>query len=381
MGISKETGLLKEWTKEGPRLLWKTTEVGAGYSTPVFVEGHIYLLGNRGDQEFVFALDAKNGKQVWSTPIGKVGKNFGPQYPGARSTPTVDGAVMYVLGSDGDLVCLEKTSGQARWKKSLRKDFGGVPGDWAYAESPLIDGEVLVCTPGGAKATLVALNKKDGEVIWRSAVPGGDKAGYASLIIAEAGGEKEYVQFVQRGVVGVDAKTGRFLWRYDKTKDIGANIPTPVFRAGYVYSCGSRSGSGLVKLTPENGGVSAVPVYYTKTMMNSIGGAVLIGDHLYGTSNELLVCMEFATGKVKWEGRSVGKGAVCYADGHLYLRSEAGPVALVEATPQAYKEKGRFTQPDRSKIPAWPHPVVANGCLLLRDQELLLCYDVRDSIN
>jgi outer membrane protein assembly factor BamB len=178
--------------------------------------------------------------------------------------------------------------------------------------------------------------------------------------------------------VGVDAAAGKLLWRYTKTKDIAANIPTPVFHDGYVFSSAGRTGGGLAKLTVEKGGVTATPVYFVKTMANGIGGVVLVGDHLYGTTGLHLVCLEFATGKVKWQERSVAPGAVCYADGRIYVRGEKGEVVLVEATPEGYKEKGRFKQPDHGKIQAWPHPIIANGCLFLRDQGFVFCYDVRD---
>jgi outer membrane protein assembly factor BamB len=382
-GISKETGLLKEWPKEGPKLVWQVKDIGNGYSTPAIVDDRIYLESNRDDDEFVLALDIKDGKEVWSVKIGKVGKNKGPQYPGTRSTPTVDGDALYCLASDGDLVCLERDKGKIRWRKNLKIDFEGKPGNWAYSESPLIDGEVLVCTPGGAKATLVALNKNTGEVIWKSEVPGGDEAAYASVTVTDVGGVKEYVQFLQKGVVGVDAKTGKFLWRYGKTAENSpANIPTPVVHAGYVYSGSSLGGGGLAKLKVEQGKVEAEPVYFNKALPTSIGGAVLLDDHLYGTNGKGLQCVEFTTGKVKWQDKSVGPGSLCYADGRLYIHGEKGEVALVEASPEAYHEKGRFSPPDQPKrgaSQAWAYPVVANGRLYLRDLGVLWCYDVKDS--
>ncbi|MFL5241400.1 MAG: PQQ-binding-like beta-propeller repeat protein [Gemmataceae bacterium] len=381
-GISKETGLLKEWPKEGPKLVWQVKDIGSGYSTPAIADDRIYLESNKDDEEFALALNAKDGKEVWSVKIGKVGKNKGPQYPGTRATPTVDGDLLYCLGSDGDLVCLERDKGKIRWQKNLKTDFEGKPGNWAYSESPLIDGEVLVCTPGGAKATLLALNKNTGEVIWKSEVPGGDEAAYASVAIADVGGNKEYVQFLQKGVVGVDAKTGKFLWRYDKTAENSpANIATPVVHADYVYSGASRSGGGLVKLKSEQGKVVAEPVYFNRDLPTSIGGAVLLDDYLYGTNGKGLQCVEFTTGKVKWQDKSVGAGSLCYADGRLYLHGEKGEVALVEATPEGYHEKGRFAPPDqpkRGQSQAWAYPVIANGRLYLRDLGVLWCYDVKE---
>lgn len=383
-GISKETGLLKEWPAAGPPLLWQVKDAGLGYSTPAVVGDWLYLLGNKGnDNEFVQARAVLDGKQRWSTRLGKVGPNVKKaQYPGARSTPTVDGDYLYALGSDGDLVCVKTMDGGEVWRKNLRTDFGGEPGLWAYAESPLIDGDVLVCTPGGKDATLVALNKKTGDLLWKAPVPGGDQAGYASAIVVAVGGIKQYVQFVENGLVGVDAKTGKFLWRYDKTAaDSLANIPTPIAKGSYVYSSSGKGGSGLVKLKADKGEVTAQQIYFKTGLPNSIGGSVLLGDFLYGTNGKGLMCIEFMTGKEKWRDASAGAGAVCYADGRLYLHGEAsGEVALVEATPAEYGEKGRFTPPDapeRGNSKAWAYPVVANGRLYIRDLDMMWCYDVK----
>ncbi|HWI58669.1 MAG TPA: PQQ-binding-like beta-propeller repeat protein [Bacillota bacterium] len=385
-GISKETGLLKEWPKEGPKLLWQVKETGSGYSTPSVVGDRLYLLGNEGvENEFAEALALQDGKRVWQTRLGKVGNpNQQPKFPAARSTPTVDGKLLYALGSDGDLACLELASGKEVWRKSLRTDFGGKPGTWAYSESPLVDGDLVICTPGGSEATLVALNKKTGEVVWKSAVPGGDEAAYTSAIIVEAGGVKQYVQMLQKGLVGLDAKTGKFLWRYNKTvSKYNANIPTPVARDGYVFSAGAGTGAGLVKLTEKDGAFTAEQVYFSPKLPVAIGGAVLVDDNLYGTGNAGLMCVEFTTGNVKWDDKALGAASLCFADGRLYLHGENGEVALVVATPAGYQEKGRFTppnQPSRSNPmeKAWAYPVVANGRLYLRDHDMLWCYDVKE---
>lgn len=382
-GASEETGLLAEWPEDGPKLRWRNDKIGVGYSTPSVVGKRLYLMSNEGtDDEFVQALDVSDGRPIWSTRIGKVGPNDNPPYPGARSTPTVDGDFLYVLGSDGDLVCLERGEGRPRWKKSLRDDFGGKPGHWAYAESPLVDGDWVVCTPGGEEATLVALDKKTGETIWKGPVPGGDPSAYASIIVVEATGKKQYVQFLQNGLVGIEADSGSFLWRYARTaKGSPAVIPTPVAQGDYIYSAAARNGGGLVKLKATDDGVDAEEVYFHRSLPSNIGGAVLANGFLYGTGNQALVCVEFETGEVKWQNRSIGAGAVCLADGRLYLHSEGGEVALVEATPDEYREQGRFTPPDlpeRGNSKAWPYPVVANGRLYIRDWGVLWCYDVRD---
>ncbi len=382
-GVSAEKGLLKEWPKEGPKLLWERKDIGSGFSTPSVVGDAFYLLANEGlDKEFVKALRVSDGNQIWETPIGKVGNpDQKPAYPGARSTPTVDGESLYALGSDGDLVCLETATGKVRWQKSLRKDFGGQPGVWAYAESPLIDGDTLVCTPGGAEATMVALNKKTGEVLWKAAVPGGDQAAYASVIPTQAAGAKQYIQFLQKGLVGVDAASGKFLWRYEKTAEGSpANIPSPVADDSYIYSATGRGGGGLVHLTSAQGAITAEPVYAEKKLPASIGGTVKIGDYLYGTTGESVLCLDFKSGAIKWQERGIGAASICFADGDLYLHGENGQVSLVEATPDGYHEKGRFTppsQPDRGSAKAWAYPVVANGRLYIHDVGVLWCYDVK----
>ncbi len=385
-GISQEKGLLQEWPEEGPKLLWQKNELGDGYSTPAVANGRIFLVSNKGlDDEFVQALSAKDGKQIWSTHIGKVGNpDQKPPYPGARSTPTVDGKMLYALGSDGDLVCLDVAKGKVQWQKNLRTDFGGQPGTWAYAESPLVDGDALVVSPGGKDAAIVALNKKNGDVIWKSPVPEGDPAGYASVIVVEAAGVKQYVQFLGKGLVGVDAQTGKFLWRYDHTSQgSAANIATPVADdEGYIYTGTHYTGGGMVKLSADGDGVKAEEVYFEKKLPTAIGGAVIVGDYMYGTSRELTLCVNFKTGEVKWtKERAVSPASVCFADGRLYLHGEKdGDVALLEATPDGYQERGHFTPPDvpeKRVGKAWQYPVVAGGRLYIHDWGTLWCYDVK----
>ena len=380
-GVSAETGLLKEWPKDGPELLWKVSELGAGYSAPVVVGQRLYLLGNNGlENEFVQALNVADGSPIWSQRIGKVGNpDQKPPYPGARSTATVDGDRLFVLGSDGDIVCLETASGHPVWQKNIRTEFGGKPGAWAYAESPLVDGDIVVCTPGGEKATVVALNKSDGSLVWQAPLEQGDKAGYASVVVAEIGGVRQYVQFLEHGLVGLDAATGKVLWRYGRTGEGSpANIPTPVVYGDAIYSAAGRTGGALVRIKAEGGKFEPEEVYFEGNLPKAIGGAVRVGDYMYGTSDALM-CVEFATGDVKWRDRSIGAASICYADGCLYMHGEDGQVALVEATPEGYREKGRFMppdQPDRNGSKAWAYPAVADGRLYIADYGTLWCYNV-----
>ena len=387
-GISQEKGLLKTWPKEGPKLLWQVNDLGDGYSTPSVVGARIFLMSNRGmENEFVQALSTKDGKVLWTTRVGNVGNpNQDPPFPKARSTPTIDGDFVYALGSDGDFVCLDATSGKIRWQKSLRKDFGGEPHDWAYAESPLVDGDAVIVTPGGAQATIVALNKKTGAVIWKSAVPGGDPAGYASAIVVQVGGRKEYVQFLSKGLVGVDAKTGQFLWRYKEVVKGPAQAFTPVARGEHVYTGALGIGGGLVRLKLDGAGVTAEQIYFERGLPNGFGGAVLVGDYLYGSqAMGGLVAVEFTTGKVKWKNEDFGMSSEAYADGHLYIHDDSGACVLVEATPEGYRETGRFTPPNPPKKKqagqmaekSFSYPVIANGRLYVRDLDSLWVYDIK----
>jgi outer membrane protein assembly factor BamB len=388
-GTSPETGLLKQWPAGGPKLVWQVNDIGDGYSTPVVVGSRIYLMSNRGmDNEFVQSLSTADGKVIWTTRVGSVGNpNQNPNFPKARSTPTIDGSLLYALGSDGDLACIEAKTGKIRWSKSLRKDFGGEPGEWAYAESPLVDGDVVVITPGGAQATMVALNKKTGALVWKSAIPGGDPAGYASAIVVQGGGRKQYVQLLSKGLVGVDAKTGQFLWRYAQAAKGPAQYFTPVGRDEHVYAGALGVGGALVRLKADGNGIAAEQVYFIRGLPNGLGGAVLVGDHLYGTeAAQKLIATDFVTGKIKWEAENFGWASIAAADGQLYLHLiMSGEMVLVEATSEGFREKGRFTPaaPPKHKQSgpypegAFTYPVIANGRLYIRDLGTLWAYDIK----
>lgn len=387
-GNSKDTGLLKEWPAEGPKLLWQVNDIGDGYSTPIVVGDRIYLMSNNGmENEFVAAHSTKDGKVIWTARVGNVGNpNQNPPYPKARSTPTMDGNFLYALGSDGDIACLETKTGKIRWTKNIRKEFGGVPGEWAYAESPLVDGDLVVVTPGGAEATMVALNKKTGALVWKSAIPGGDPAGYASAIVVQGGGRKQYVQLLTKGIVGVDAKTGQFLWRYADAAKGPAQYFTPITRGEFVYGGVLGIGGGMVRLKQDANGVAAEQVYLTRGLPNGIGGAVLVGDHIYGTeAQRKLVAADFATGKMRWEAPDFGWGSIAAADGLLFLHLISGEVVLVDASADGFRQKGKFTPPNPPKkkqvgqFPeaAFSYPVIANGRLYIRDLGTLWVYDIK----
>ncbi|MFO0876193.1 MAG: PQQ-binding-like beta-propeller repeat protein [Gemmataceae bacterium] len=389
-GISKEKGLLTRWADGPPKLLWKATGLGGGYSTPSMVGGKLYVMGAKDmpDErrvkgtfdESVLCLDTATGKELWAT---KIGQTMG-DWAGPRSTPTIDQGRAYAISSNGVLACLDAEKGTLIWQKDLRKEFGGRVGPWAYAESPLIDGEVLVCTPGGEKAALVALQKKDGSVIWRATTKGlkSDRgsyasAAYASAIVAESGNVKQYVQFLSGGVIGVAAKDGKVLWHYEAPANRTANCSTPLFHDDSVFAASSYgTGGGRARVVRDGDSFKAEEMYFVKKMQNHHGGLILLDGHIYGTGSNTLLCVNFKDGSEAGSARSAGKGSITYADGHLYHRGEDGTVCLVEANP-GLKERGRFKQPDRSKLPAWAHPVVANGVLYIRDWDVLYAYDVK----
>lgn len=385
-GLSTETGLLQEWPKEGPKQVVKITDAGSGYGAPAVVGDRLFLTGNDGlENEFVRAYTLPEGKPLWTAKLGKVGNpDQQPPFPAARSTPTVSGDLVVALGSDGDLVALDSAGGKERWRKNLRQDFGGRPGKWAYSESPLIDGDRIVVTPGGPDASIVALNKADGSVAWKYAAAEGDEAGYASVVVSEAAGVRQYVQLLQKGLAGVDAKSGKGLWRYGRAVSrYGANIPTPVVSGDTVYAASAGTGGGAVRLQAgASGGVEAKELYFEAKLPTAIGGAVKVGDVLFGTTAKSLLCADAATGQVKWEEGAVGAASLMVAEGRLYLHGESGEVALAEASPEGYREKGRFSPADAPKRngpmeKAWAYPVVANGRLYIREHASVWGYDVR----
>ena len=592
--ISKETSLLKEWPKEGPALAWKTTALGGGDSAPSVAKGFIYGMSSRGSDEVVWALSEKDGKEAWVAKLGpSVSQPFQQSKEGPAGTPTVDGDRLYVEGMAGEVFCLKASNGEIVWQRSLQKDFGGKVPAWSYRESLLVDGEKVICTPGGADATLVALDKMTGKTLWKSALPSGialpagaapaaptapaagnpspgnpgsptpgnrgggggfsiannigsamfaqadadkdkkltrteltaladtwfekldpektgkvtatqfserfydavprpengaggggggggapgsrrpsrstgpafvtaadtDKDGsvtreelkttfgkwfdtwdaakagsveeakfktgldaalptpqfgggrgfggggggggggfggagnsgaaYSSAIAIEFEGQRQYVQLTSKALMGVSAADGKFLWRYDRVANgMGICCSTPLYINGQIFAASAYgAGGALVKLIKDDkGGVKAEEVWFTRDMENHHGGVVLVGDSLYGANGGngggYPVCLDLKTGEVQWnerdsDKRRIKKGSVVVADGKIYYRSEEGAIVLIDPSRKEYVEKGRFEQPDRTRVPAWAHPVVANGKLYIRDQDTLYCYDVK----
>ena len=372
-GLSKETGLLHEWPANGPPVVWSASGLGGGYGSISVKGDRIYVQGMKGSSSIVSALNRADGKGVWSKTLGPSGSS--DQGDGPRGTPTVDGDRLYVLTENGDLACL-KTDGTAVWQRNILKDFGGHNLRWLISESPLVDGNNVIVSPGGRNAGMVALDKMTGKTVWTSKDLS-DPAGYSSSVVADVQGVRTLMTLTSNAGVGVRASDGKLMWHYERVANRVANITTPIFFDNKVfYTSAYDTGGGLLGLTAQNGEVKANEIYFTRDMKNHHGGVVLVNGYLYGFNDSILTCLEFATGKQMWRDRSVGKGSLTYADGNLYIQSENNVVGLADASPTGYKEKGRFQIPDQGP-PSWAHPVVSGGRLYVRNQATLVAYDVR----
>jgi outer membrane protein assembly factor BamB len=371
--LSTETGLLKSWPSGGPKLLWSVKNLGAGYGSVALKGDRIYVQGTIGSNSVVFALNRADGKQIWNAPIGPaLEQNRGG---GPRGTPTIDGDLIYAISENGDLVCIRASDAHKVWHRNMLKDYSGRNPNWHISESPLIDGNNLIATPGGRNGGIVAFEKSSGKEVW-AARELTQTAGYASCIIADVGGVRTIMNLMSESGVGVRASDGKLLWTYEKPANGTANCTTPVYRDNKVfYTSAYGTGGGLLSLSAQNGEVKTSEVYFNREMQNHHGGVVLYKNHLYGSSNAILTCMEFNTGNVAWKDRSVGKGSLTYADGMLYVFSETNIMGLVEATPDGYAERGRFNVEDQG-LPSWAHPVVCGGKLYIRNQGMLSCYNV-----
>jgi outer membrane protein assembly factor BamB len=390
--VSPETGLLDEWGPSGPPLEWKASGIGAGLSSVAVVGDRIYTMGDRDGAQRVFALD-RSGRILWQAKVGPTNDDSRSR-GGSRSTPTVDEGRIYALGTEGDLVCLQADTGQEVWRLSLPRDFGGkMMSRWKWSESPLVDGDRLVFTPGARNAGLVAVDKATGREIWRAAIPdlgpeGADGAAYSSIVISHGAGVKQYVQLMGRGVVGLRASDGKFLWGYNRVANDVANVATPIVHGDLVFaSTGYRTGSVLLELERSGDGVEARERYFldATTLQNHHGGLVLVDDYIYaghGHNKGFPICVKLQTGQVAWGGdiRNAGtdSATVLYADGRIYFRYQNGVILLVEANPRAYVERGKLEIPD-VRGPSWPHLAIADGRLYVREQDTLYCYDVRDA--
>jgi len=391
-GVSDNTGLLKAWPEDGPKLLWTAEGAGRGYSSVSIVDGKLYTLGDAPStaddkDEYLLCFDVKTGKQLWKSKTGPAWKSFGSDdWQSSRSTPTIDGEHAYVLTAQGKLHCFNINDGKEVWKCDLKAEYGGDKGDgWGYGESVLIDGDALVCTPGKEENTMLALNKKTGQKIWSASRPEDRGAGHASIQISEVGGVKVYVNTTASGAMGVRASDGELMWTFDIDKTT-AVIPSPIIQGDLVFfTAGYGRGGALLKQIAKGDDVEMEVVYpLNNKLENKHGGVVLVDGHLYGDSGDggIPFCANLETGEVVWKKRGSGKGsaAVAAADGHLYFLYQNSTVGLVKADPAGYKEVGTFKLGDHDKDgvrPSWAHPVITDGKLFLRQDDKIFCFDVR----
>ncbi|MBM3982899.1 MAG: polyvinylalcohol dehydrogenase [Planctomycetes bacterium] len=383
-GVSTEKGLLKAWPKDGPALAWKATSLGKGYSSVAIMGDKVYTLGDIADGCYLFAIDRANGKEKWKLKM--TGTGGGGGFEGPRCTPSTDGEFVYALSPGGELVCASAKDGSKKWAKSLKKDFGGSCGGWAYCESPLIDGPNLIVTPGG-KSAMVALNKKTGETVWTGALERAEEAGYASIAVGTFGDVKQYVTLMSNGLASFDAKTGKLLWRYgtggDRFGRNTANIPTPIINGDLVFaSAGYGRGAALLKIKKGGEKYDIEELYWNGELTNKHGGVVLMGERLYGDRDDSgrPWCADFKTGKVLWsrEGRTNGGGSASLtaADGKVFVRYSDGWVVMLDANAQKYTELGSFKVPN-GRNNTWAHPVVLDGKLYVRELDTLWVYNVK----
>ncbi len=371
--VSRETGLLKQWPAGGPPLVWTAIGIGGGYGSLAVAGDRVFVQGARGRNSVVIALNRADGKEVWSKALGA--SQSDERGPGPRGTPTVDGDRLYVLSENGDLLCV-KTDGTAVWQRNILRDFKGRQPNWLISESPLVDGAHVIVMPGGQGAGIVKLDKMTGATVW-TAKELSDPASYSSIIAADVAGVRTYLAFTSAAGVGVRASDGKVMFRYPNAANYVANVATPIFSNSKVFfSSAYGTGGGLLDLTVQNGEVKAREVYFTRSMNNHHGGVLLADGYLYGFNDSILVCLEFATGKMMWRDRSVGKGSLIFADGSLYLLGEDNVIGLADATPSGYREKGRFQIPDKG-LPSWAHPAISDGRLYIRNQDTILVYDIR----
>jgi len=386
---SPDTGLLASWPEDGPPLVWKTAGAGRGYSSLAIADGKLFTLGDNSstaaDQdEYLSCFDLADGRPLWQTKTGPAWNEGKPDWQGSRSTPTVDGNRVYVVTPHGILFCAQVSDGKELWRKDLVKEFQGQKADgWGYSESPLIDGDTLVCTPGGPAHTVVALDKKTGETRWSTPRPEDRGAGHASIVISNIDGTKVYVQSTGSGPIGVRASDGKLLWKFDIDQTT-AVIPTPIVRGDLVFFVAGygRGGALLKQVSSADGEVTIETIYPLKQDLgNKHGGVVLVGDYLYGDSEDrgIPYCAELMTGDIKWKSRGAGRNSasVAAADGHIYIHYADGTMSLVKATPDEFQEVSHFQVPGSGEAPSWAHPVIAGGKLFLREGDTVLCYELK----
>jgi len=367
-GISPETGTNKTWKTRAPKVLWKIPMGDQGYAGPSVAGNVLYIIDHAGDQDIVRALSLASGKMIWEYRYkDAAGNNYGF----TRSTPAVAGGKVYTVSRLGLVLCLNAKSGKKIWSRSLVKDLGGRKPTWDYSMSVLIDGKKVIVVPGAGKGTVAALDAATGRTLWQGG--GGDIPGYATPVLATINKVRQYVVFTGKSLIGVDPNNGKLLWRcpWDTTHDVNAAAPIVSGNRIFITSDYGK-GCALVEVT----GKTAKIKWQHRSIQSHFSTPILSNGFLYSTSDpNKLVCMEFATGKVRWEQRGFEKGGVSAVDGVLLaFEGNTGNLVMVKMTPAGYQELGRI-RPLGGQ--SWTAPVIANGKLIVRNQKSLACLTLK----
>ena len=374
-GVFPEKGLMKAWPENGPPLVWVSKGLGRGNSTVSVVKGRIYTTGMLDDQKgYVLVLDL-DGKIAHKFPYGP--ETLEKQAPGPRSTPTLDGDRLYLLSGLGVLYCVEPATGKTLWQVEILKKFGAENSEWNVAESILVDGNRVYCTPGGPEAAMAALDKNTGETIWTTKGLD-DKTSYCTPILAAHNNRRVLLDATGKYIIGVDAENGTLLWKHPHKAPYDIHAVSPVYKDGLVYfTAGEGSGGGLLEMSPD---ATSVQLRWTDKNLDCLHhGVVLLDGYLYGCGQKQLVCLEMKTGKLMWSTKEISQGAVVAADGMLYIYEgpKSGVVSLVKATPTGFERTGKFAVTEGTDN-HWPHPTIANGRMYIRHGDALLAYDIAE---
>ena len=378
--ISLETGLLKKWPPEGPRLIWKYSDCGKGFSGVSIAEGKIFSAGDFGNREMLFALGL-DGKLLWKSPNGSSWRR--PSPAGSRTTPTYADGVLYHMNPTGRVAAYHAKKGKEIWAVELKKRFDAKFGIWSLAENLIVDGDKVLCLPGGAKALAAALDKKTGKTIWTTTGLT-DPAAYCTPVLATHKGVRQMITMTAKSVIGVDVTTGKLLWTYPYRMGFPQHATPPVYHDGHVFvACGHFTGGTLLRINPDSSGVTRV--WHMRKFDNCHGGVILLDGRLYGSGCRVagkgFHCVDFLTGKMIGTNDEVGKASILYADGMLYGLNHKGPMYLMEVTADGVKVVSRFDMPGKRKVNIYlAHPVICAGRLYLREGNNLYAHDIRAKV-
>lgn len=389
-GVSDERGLLESWPEGGPTKLWAVEGLGRGFSSPIIADGRIYLTGDIGEELHLVALDLQ-GRRLWQA---KNGASWKDPYPGTRGSVTFSGGLLFHENAHGRVACFDAATGQELWAVNVLERFGGQNITWGLSECLLVDEQAVYVTAGGSEALLVALEKRTGNVLWKSEGlrdSEGERAtespSYVSPILVQFGDRRLVVGCSLRHLFCADAQTGALQWtrRFPTTYNVISMMPALV-GDGIFMTAPHGKGGRLFRLTPPTApGAPVGAEDRWSTRLDTLQGSVvqvngkLIGSFYGGRKGWAAVDPQ--NGEVLYTAPDLVKGSPLVADGRIYALCEDGWMLLLEAGEKQFEVKGRFRLADAAPRDAWAHPVIHDGRLYLRYHEMLTCYEVRASQN